>query len=211
MNEILVTRSAKHGERHWRFVGEREHVTSDGRSITLKVWRGSCVKCGAAYDVASTGGPGTRAFGVVHCKTHRGKAPRRASAPRGLGCRLLAAHFDFAEHQARLMLPAGHCTDMQGAIEFCRGVDPRRCRHSHGLGRSARHALPQRRRRLAGVRAAPRGLGGRRHAVTFSPAKPTHASFAALGAAIQPKPKLARCPSTRRKPKPTCSGGKPRA
>ena len=99
-------------------------MTSDGRSVTLKVWRGSCVQCGAAYDVASTGGPQTRAFGVVHCKTHRGKAPRRASAPRGIGCRLLAAHFDFAEHQARLMLPAGHCTDMQGAIEFCRGVDP---------------------------------------------------------------------------------------
>ena len=124
MDEILVTRSVKHGERKWRFVGERDHVTYDGRGVTLKVWRGACVKCGAEYDVASTGGSRSRAFGVVHCKDHRGKAPRRGSAPRGIGCRLLAAHFDFAEHQARLMLPAGHCTDMQGAIEFCRGVDP---------------------------------------------------------------------------------------
>jgi hypothetical protein len=123
MDEILVTRSVKHGERKWRFVGERDHVTYDGRGVTLKVWRGACVKCGAEYDVASTGGSRSRAFGVVHCKDHRGKAPRRGSAPRGIGCRLLAAHFDFAEHQARLMLPAGHCTDMQGAIEFCRGVD----------------------------------------------------------------------------------------
>ena len=75
MDEILTTHSPKHGERRWTHIGEREHVTSDGRSVTLKVWRGSCVQCGAAYDVASTGGPQTRAFGVVHCKTHRGKRP----------------------------------------------------------------------------------------------------------------------------------------
>jgi hypothetical protein len=35
------------------------------------------------------------------------------------------------------------------------------------------YALPQKRRRLAGLRSAPRGFGGRRHAVTFSPAQ-TH-------------------------------------
>jgi hypothetical protein len=132
MNEILSTRSVKHGERKWNHVGEREHVTSDGRRVTLKVWRGACVKCGAQYDVAATAGPQSRAFGVVHCRAHRGKAPHRPSRTRGIklsidsliGCRLLAAHFDFEAHQARLMLAPGHCTDMMGAIEFCRGVDP---------------------------------------------------------------------------------------
>ena len=84
MDEIIVTRSVKHGERKWRFVGERDHVTYDGRGVTLKVWRGACVKCGAEYDVASTGDSGTRAFGVVHCKMHRGKAPRRVPRRAGL-------------------------------------------------------------------------------------------------------------------------------
>ena len=71
-----------------------------------------------------TGGSRSRAFGVVHCKDHRGKPPRRATAPRGIGCGLTAAHFDFVQHTARLNLPPGHCTDMQGAIEFCRRADP---------------------------------------------------------------------------------------
>ena len=84
-DEILTTRSRKWGERKWKHVGEREHVTNDGRSVTLKVWRGSCVKCGAQYDVASTGGLESRAFGVVHCRAHRGKAPRHASRPRLAG------------------------------------------------------------------------------------------------------------------------------
>ena len=57
-------------------------------------------------------------------RAHRGKAPRRAPRARGIGCGLLAAHFDFAAHTARLDLPAGHCVDMAGCIQFCRSVDP---------------------------------------------------------------------------------------
>jgi hypothetical protein len=132
MNEILTTRSRKWGERKWRFVGERDHVTYDGRGVTLKVWRGACVKCGQPYEVATAGGPRSRAFTVVTCPAHRGKAPRASSRPKIgadgrhplLQCGLLAAHFDFAAHTARLDLPAGHCVDMMGCIQFCRSVDP---------------------------------------------------------------------------------------
>jgi hypothetical protein len=107
-------------------------VTYDGRGVTLKIWRGSCVKCGQPYDVATAGGPRSRAFTVVTCPEHRGRWPRASSWPKIgadgrhplLQCGLLAVRFDFAAHTARLDLPAGHCVDMNGCIQFCRSVDP---------------------------------------------------------------------------------------
>ncbi len=40
-----------------------------------------------------------------------------------LQCNALHAMFDFENHIATLMLPWMECTDMSGAIEFCKRVD----------------------------------------------------------------------------------------
>ena len=42
--------SAIHGERIWRRVGTRDHVTRDaGRTVVLAVWQSCCVVCGGPF------------------------------------------------------------------------------------------------------------------------------------------------------------------
>lgn len=55
------------GQAYWH-VGERPHVTQDGRMVTLGIWRTRCADCGVETLVTSTGdrGPQTR-----RCEDHR--------------------------------------------------------------------------------------------------------------------------------------------
>jgi hypothetical protein len=43
--------SVLHGERIWRRVGVRDHVTVDVRQIVLATWESACVVCGAPFRV----------------------------------------------------------------------------------------------------------------------------------------------------------------
>jgi hypothetical protein len=51
--EIKV-RSPLHGDRIWRCIGERGHVTCDGREMVLAVWQTPCVICGEPFEILST-------------------------------------------------------------------------------------------------------------------------------------------------------------
>jgi len=72
----LTIASTLHGERLWRRVGERDHVTRDGRNIVLAVWQSTCVVCGEAFEVATpasikTVEQGRRSFETTTCPAHR--------------------------------------------------------------------------------------------------------------------------------------------
>lgn len=41
-----------------------------------------------------------------------------------LECGLVGAEFDMRRHRARLVIPEGECTDMEGAIRLCQRFDP---------------------------------------------------------------------------------------
>lgn len=69
-------------------LGEKEHVTKDGRKFTfvenkpyrrkdgadsqIMVWASGCVQCGARFTVTTPiGFANTKAFALVHCAMHR--------------------------------------------------------------------------------------------------------------------------------------------
>ena len=72
---VLKASSALHGERLWRRVGTRDHVTRDGRSVVLAVWQSTCVICGDPFEVATPSSvssvEGSKSFLVTTCPTHR--------------------------------------------------------------------------------------------------------------------------------------------
>jgi hypothetical protein len=71
----LVKPSRLHGDRIWRHVGERDHVTRDGRQIVWAVWRSQCVVCGSPFDVSAPKRADAlekcKSFETVTCTAHR--------------------------------------------------------------------------------------------------------------------------------------------
>ena len=51
----LTISSVLHGDRFWRRVGKRPHVTRDGRLVVIATWELTCVICGAAFQVTTPG------------------------------------------------------------------------------------------------------------------------------------------------------------
>jgi hypothetical protein len=73
--EIKVV-SAIHGERVWRRIGVRAHITRDGREMVLAVWETPCVICGEPFEILSTMKVTSAAEGhnfqkLVTCPAHR--------------------------------------------------------------------------------------------------------------------------------------------
>jgi hypothetical protein len=71
----LTVQSAIHGERIWQHVGQRDHVTHDGRAMVLAVWETHCVVCGAPFQAATPGKVTAReqssTFNCTTCPRHR--------------------------------------------------------------------------------------------------------------------------------------------
>ena len=67
--------AAIHGERLWRRVGARDHLTRDGRSVVLAIWRSMCVICGDPFEVTTPSSissvEGSGSFLVTTCPAHR--------------------------------------------------------------------------------------------------------------------------------------------
>ena len=66
--------STIHGERIWRRVGERDHVTRDGRAIALAVWETPCVICGEPFQITipmkCTTSEQSKSFEKTTCPEH---------------------------------------------------------------------------------------------------------------------------------------------
>jgi hypothetical protein len=51
MIDELTFQSVLYGERKWRRVGERDHVTRDGRQVVIAVWESVCVVCHQPFRI----------------------------------------------------------------------------------------------------------------------------------------------------------------
>jgi len=73
-NTVKVT-SPKHGERVFLLARTQPHRCRDGREMTLKVWQGRCVVCGAPFEVTTPpqNVAGSKSFLLTTCQVHRGK------------------------------------------------------------------------------------------------------------------------------------------
>lgn len=52
-------------------IGERPHVTKDGRSITLLTWRSPCLDCGKPFEMTTVAHAPTFKPNARRCTTHR--------------------------------------------------------------------------------------------------------------------------------------------
>jgi hypothetical protein len=76
MNNDVVVTSELHGERTFRRVRVEPYQRRDGTIIELAIWEGSCVVCGADFEV---GAPvkvnrpdgGSKSFTATTCPAHR--------------------------------------------------------------------------------------------------------------------------------------------
>jgi hypothetical protein len=70
--DTVATVHPLHGERVWRRVGVREHVTQDGRQTELVFWECGCVVCGAPFETrAYPGEPSdSKPFRKTTCRLH---------------------------------------------------------------------------------------------------------------------------------------------
>jgi hypothetical protein len=72
---VLKMSSAIHGERLWRRVGTRDHVTRDERPIALALWQSTCVICGGPFEVTLPSSiasiEGSNSFLMTTCLAHR--------------------------------------------------------------------------------------------------------------------------------------------
>jgi hypothetical protein len=76
MDDELTIRSAVHGDRVWRRIGERDYTCRDGREIVLAVWETRCVVCNAPFQIKlSIGTKRSHAFETTTCPAHRMSAP----------------------------------------------------------------------------------------------------------------------------------------
>jgi hypothetical protein len=74
MADAVTISSNLHGDRVWRRIGRRPHVTRDGRRVVLVTWASTCTICGATFTVetrrrAESGRD--PAFAAVTCPRHR--------------------------------------------------------------------------------------------------------------------------------------------
>jgi Bifunctional DNA primase/polymerase, N-terminal len=70
---VTIT-SRLHGERIFRRVRTEPYQRADGTQTTIDVWTGSCVICGASFEVrTSRATQKSKVFGVTTCDTHRKK------------------------------------------------------------------------------------------------------------------------------------------
>ncbi len=73
--DTLTISSTIHGDRVWRRVGERPHVTRDGRHIVLATWETPCVICGKPFQISLPTGVRSirqsKGFEAVTCPDHR--------------------------------------------------------------------------------------------------------------------------------------------
>ncbi len=73
--ESITVQSSIHGKRTWRRIGERDHVTRDGRRVVLAVWETPCVVCGEAFTIATltrvTSAEKNPSFLMITCPNHR--------------------------------------------------------------------------------------------------------------------------------------------
>jgi hypothetical protein len=74
--ELTITiPSILQGERIWRRVGERDHVTRDGRAMVLAVWETPCAVCREPFQIATPphyiSAEHSKVFEAATCPRHR--------------------------------------------------------------------------------------------------------------------------------------------
>jgi hypothetical protein len=93
---MLKVSSALHGERIWRRIGTRDHVTRDGRTVLLSVWQSSC---GDPFEVTTPSSvEQSNSFLQTTCPAHRMtpseagrlRFAKKGQAPEGIRTRKLA-------------------------------------------------------------------------------------------------------------------------
>ena len=69
----VIVMSRRHGPRTFRKIGSRPYRRRDGSETTLTVWQSACVKCGAAFEVATPAGVYNPRgnFEITTCPDHR--------------------------------------------------------------------------------------------------------------------------------------------
>jgi hypothetical protein len=71
-NITISIPSRLHGKRTFHRLGFMPYVRRDGTETSLAIWRGTCVVCGAAFEVKTTArSTGSGSFSVVTCPQHR--------------------------------------------------------------------------------------------------------------------------------------------
>jgi hypothetical protein len=74
----IVIDSKRHGKRTFHPVRMWSYRTAAGRVGQLSIWEGSCVVCGAPFEIVAAGAPEqSGAFGTTTCKPHRRAIRRR--------------------------------------------------------------------------------------------------------------------------------------
>jgi hypothetical protein len=69
--------SALHGERIFYLVRMSPYRRKDGTETAIKVWQGSCVVCGAPFEVATPqNATGSKSFATTTCQAHRRQTKR---------------------------------------------------------------------------------------------------------------------------------------
>jgi hypothetical protein len=72
MRDSVTVRSRRHGQRRFTRIALRPYQRRDGTMTALSIWQGTCVKCGAPYQIAAPiNASGSHAFDTVHCPAHR--------------------------------------------------------------------------------------------------------------------------------------------
>jgi hypothetical protein len=74
--ELTITiPSILQGDHIWRRVGERDHVTPDGRAMVLAVWETPCAVCREPFQIVTlphyVTAKHSKVFEVATCPSHR--------------------------------------------------------------------------------------------------------------------------------------------
>jgi hypothetical protein len=55
MGRIMTdTITARHGQRLFRRIGERDHINRYGRQAVVAIWQSNCVVCGQPFEVVAS-------------------------------------------------------------------------------------------------------------------------------------------------------------